>query len=90
MGDGALDVHTPEALVYEPVGPGKGLRLAAVEYVVLKAAWDAEHNGAPVMFGRSVQLHAGGEPLRLARVLLAARVALQAQPERSVLDVEPP
>ena len=52
VGDGALDVHTPEALVYEPVGPGKGLRLAAVEYVVLKAAWDAEHNGAPVMFGR--------------------------------------
>jgi hypothetical protein len=37
VGDGALDVHTPEALV---------------EYVVLKAAWDAEHNGAPVMFGR--------------------------------------
>jgi hypothetical protein len=52
VGDGALDVHTPEALVYAPFGAGKGLRLAAVEYVALKAAWNKLHNGAPVMFGR--------------------------------------
>lgn len=50
VGDGQLDVHTPEALVYRPVAGGK-LRLAALEYVVIKQAWDAKHNGAPVMFG---------------------------------------
>jgi hypothetical protein len=60
VGDGALDVHTPEALVYEPVGAGKGLRLAAVEYVVLKADWDKRHNSAPVMFGRRFNFTAAG------------------------------
>jgi hypothetical protein len=50
VGDGQLDVHTPEALVYRPVGGGK-LSLAALEYVVIKQAWDAKHNGTPVMFG---------------------------------------
>jgi hypothetical protein len=50
VGDGQLDLHTPEALVYRPVAGGK-LSLAAVEYVVVKQAWDAKHNGAPVMFG---------------------------------------
>jgi hypothetical protein len=50
VGDGELDVHTPEALVYRPVAGGK-LRLAALEYVVIRKAWDAKHNGAPVMFG---------------------------------------
>ena len=50
VGDGKLDVVTPEALVYSPEG-GK-LRLAAVEYVVLKSAWKARHSSAPVLFGR--------------------------------------
>ena len=50
VGDGKLDVTTPEALVYSPEG-GK-LRLAAVEYVVLKSAWKARHSSAPVLFGR--------------------------------------
>jgi hypothetical protein len=49
VGDGKLDGRTPEALVYSPEG-GK-LRLAAVEYVVLKAAWNARHAGPPVLFG---------------------------------------
>jgi hypothetical protein len=50
VGDGKLAVSTPEALVYSPEG-GK-LRLAAVEYVVLKSAWKARHATAPVLFGR--------------------------------------
>jgi hypothetical protein len=49
VGDGKLAVETPEALVYSPEG-GK-LRLAAVEYVVLKAAWDARHSTPPALFG---------------------------------------
>ncbi|HET7648640.1 MAG TPA: hypothetical protein VFK17_08720 [Gaiellaceae bacterium] len=59
VGDGQLDLHTPEALVYRPVAGGK-LRLAAVEYVVIKQAWDAKHNGVPVMFGHRFNTTAAG------------------------------
>ena len=36
--------------MYQPLAGGK-LRLGALEYVVIKSAWDAKHNYAPVMFG---------------------------------------
>jgi hypothetical protein len=49
VGDGKIDPQTPEALVYAPAG--KKLQLAAVEYVVIKAAWDAKHSTAPALFG---------------------------------------
>jgi hypothetical protein len=49
VGDGKLDTMTPEALVYAPAG--KKLQLAAVEYVVIKSAWDAKHASAPALFG---------------------------------------
>ena len=49
VGDGRIQAATPEALVYAP--ESGGLRLAAVEYVVLKAAWAAPHAGPPVLFG---------------------------------------
>jgi hypothetical protein len=44
--DPAIDATHPEALVYAPDGHGK-LRLAAVEYVVIKAAWDAKQGSPP-------------------------------------------
>ena len=50
VGDGVVAAQTPEALVYEP-SHGK-LRLVAVEYVVLKSAWDAHHTAAPKLFGQ--------------------------------------
>jgi hypothetical protein len=49
VGDAVINAKTPEALVYEPT-QGK-LRLVAVEYVVLKSAWDAHHTAAPRLFG---------------------------------------
>jgi hypothetical protein len=49
VGDAVLDARPPEALVYEPA-QGK-LRLVAVEYVVLKSAWDAHHTAVPRLFG---------------------------------------
>jgi len=49
VGDGKVSPNTPEALVYAPTG--KKLNLAAVEYVVIKSAWDAKHASAPVLFG---------------------------------------
>ncbi|HVU79109.1 MAG TPA: hypothetical protein VHC67_16150 [Gaiellaceae bacterium] len=50
VADGKLNVRHPEALVYAPAAGGK-LELAAVEYVVLKQAWDARHASRPVLFG---------------------------------------
>jgi hypothetical protein len=58
VGDGQIDYRTPEALVYAPVG-GK-LHLAALEYVVLKAAWDAKHARDPVLFGHKFNETYGG------------------------------
>jgi hypothetical protein len=50
VGDGALDVLHPEALLYEPKD-GK-LHLVGVEYVVIAEAWDASHKTPPVLMGQ--------------------------------------
>jgi hypothetical protein len=55
VGDPAVLPRHPEALVYAP-GPGGTLRLAAVEYVVLKDAWDATHNHPPKLFKHTFNL----------------------------------
>jgi hypothetical protein len=44
--DGMLDPNSPEAVVYAP-SPNGSLHLAALEYIVDKAAWDAKHPSAP-------------------------------------------
>jgi hypothetical protein len=55
VGDGRINMLTPEAMVYEPRPNGK-LRLAAVEYVVFQEAWDAAHDGPPALFGEDFML----------------------------------
>ena len=50
VGDPGLDIRRPEALVYAPDRDGT-LRLAALEFIVDKAAWDAHHAGPPRLFG---------------------------------------
>ena len=52
FGDPAIDAATPEALVYEPESNGR-LRLVALEYVVLKSAWEATHDSPPSLFGQT-------------------------------------
>lgn len=52
--DPALDTLRPEVLVYEP--KAVGYRLVAVEYVVLKEAWDKVNAKAPVLFGQRLKL----------------------------------
>jgi hypothetical protein len=61
VGDPAINVNHPEALVYSPDHNGK-LHLAAVEYVVLKDAWDATHALPPKRFGQ--QFNFTDEPNR--------------------------
>jgi hypothetical protein len=48
--DPAIIPNQPEAVVYAPMPDGT-LQLAAVEYVVIKKAWDATHNAPPKLFG---------------------------------------
>jgi hypothetical protein len=50
VGDAVLNPLAPEALVYAPDGRGH-LKLAAVEYIVIKAAWDATNTAPPSLFG---------------------------------------
>ncbi|MFI5099033.1 MAG: hypothetical protein ACHQE5_00725 [Actinomycetes bacterium] len=52
VGDPAIVPNQPEALVYAP-GPDGTLQLAALEYVVIKSAWDATHKSPPHFFGHT-------------------------------------
>jgi hypothetical protein len=49
IADPAIALTTPEALVYAPDRNGT-LRLAALEYLVDKSAWDATHTSPPQLF----------------------------------------
>jgi hypothetical protein len=59
VGDTTLDPEHPEALVYAPNAAGQ-LRLAALEYIVFQAPWDAEHSDPPSMFGQTFNLTPAG------------------------------
>jgi hypothetical protein len=49
VGDPALNVQTPEILLYEPL-PNNRFRLTGVDYLVLSQAWTAANpNGGPPM-----------------------------------------
>jgi hypothetical protein len=48
----AIDASTPELLVYAP-GPNGQLRLVALEYLALKANWDAHNASPPSLFGQT-------------------------------------
>lgn len=55
--DGAVDVTTPEALLYEP-GPNGQMRLVAVEYVIPESEWTGP--GVPTLLGQELELNAFG------------------------------
>jgi hypothetical protein len=59
--DGNVDESTPELVIYEPTKNG-GMRLVGVEYIVIKAAWEAAHPGAaaPRLFGQPMELVPAG------------------------------
>jgi hypothetical protein len=56
---GTVDAARPQALVYERDGSGR-LKLVAVEYVVLQAAWDAAHSAPPSLFGQKFMTNPAG------------------------------
>ncbi len=53
--DALLDPRHPEVMVYETKRDGT-LRLVAVEYVVFRELWDAEHTRPPKLFGQRLHL----------------------------------
>ena len=55
VGDAEVVGTTPELLVYDPTP--RGMKLVALEYVVFKKAWKAEHpTGRPQLFGQEFEL----------------------------------
>jgi hypothetical protein len=58
VADGRIEADDPEALVYAPTA--HGLKLAALEYVVLKSAWDAHHTARPRLFGHAFNFTPAG------------------------------
>jgi hypothetical protein len=54
-----IDASTPELLVYAP-GPGGEVRLVALEYLTLKASWDANHAAPPTLFGQPFDVTLAG------------------------------
>ena len=53
--DPTLDATRPELLVYEPLENGQ-MRLAAVDYLVFKEAWDAANTATPQLMGQLFHL----------------------------------
>jgi hypothetical protein len=56
---GTIDAARPQAVVYEVRADGR-LQLVALEYVVLKEAWDAAHSGPPSLFGETFMTNPAG------------------------------
>jgi hypothetical protein len=55
VGDAVAVADTPEVLVYQPTADG--MRLVALEYVIFRKAWRAEHpTGRPQLFGQKFEL----------------------------------
>jgi hypothetical protein len=53
--DGEIDATRPEIVIYEPQPNGR-LRLIGADYLVLKEAWDATHEGPPQLMGQLFHL----------------------------------
>ena len=51
-GDAIIDPQAPEAVLYEPDANGQQ-HMVAVEYLVVKSAWDATHTSPPSLFGKT-------------------------------------
>jgi len=54
-----IDAATPELIVYAPGSSGE-VRLVALEYLTLKASWDANYASPPTLFGRSFDVTLAG------------------------------
>ena len=63
VGDGKIDLETPEALIYEPVGGGR--KLVGVEYIVDAATWMKNNPAPPQLDGQDFQFVAAPNRFQL-------------------------
>jgi hypothetical protein len=61
-----VDASTPELLVFAPGSNGHE-RLVALEYLTIKASWDAQHSGPPSLFGQPFNETGAGNRFGLPR-----------------------
>jgi hypothetical protein len=55
VGDGEVDVASPEIVLYEPLSDGS-VRITGADYLVLAADWDEKHMGPPQLRGQLFHL----------------------------------
>ena len=88
----AYSIQRPrKRLIYEPL-PNGDFRLVGVEFIQLADDWAARNpnGGVPSLDGNLMNLVGCPEPLRLARLLRAARLGLGRQSERQLRGLEQP
>lgn len=87
VGDGEVDALHPEALLYQPKD-GK-MQLVGVEYVVIAEAWDAKHEGPPVVMGQMFNYTSAPNRLRLPAFYSLHVWAWQNNPSGMFADFNP-
>ncbi|MEZ4864256.1 MAG: hypothetical protein R3C14_23285 [Caldilineaceae bacterium] len=87
VGDGEVDALHPEAVLYQPKD-GK-LQLVAVEYVVFAEAWDAKHDGPPMVMGQMFNFTGAPNRLRLPAYYYLHVWAWQSNPSGMFADFNP-
>ncbi len=87
--DGAIERSTPEIVLYEPLPNGQ-MRITGADYLVYAADWDASASArsAAARWAALSSLRLS-QSLRVARVLHAARLGVEGQPERHLHELEP-
>jgi len=85
--DGTLDVEHPEALIYE-IRNGAA-RLVGVEYIAPAPAWDAAHEGPPVLAGHHLQLVGAPNRYRLPALYELHVWAWRSNPNGAYVDWNP-
>lgn len=87
VGDGEVDALHPEALLYQPKN-GK-MQLVGVEYVVIAEAWDAKHDGPPVVMGQLFNYTSAPNRLRIPAFYSLHVWAWQDNPSGMFADFNP-
>jgi hypothetical protein len=86
--DGTLDVNQPEALIYE--FKNGVARLLGVEYITPVPAWDASHEGPPLLNGQHFQMLGAPNRYRLPAAIYELHVwAWRENPNGTYVDWNP-
>ncbi|MCB0123765.1 MAG: hypothetical protein KDE31_33500 [Caldilineaceae bacterium] len=87
VGDGEVDALHPEALLYQPKD-GK-MQLVGVEYLVFAEAWDANHEGPPMVMGHMFNFTSAPNRLRIPAFYSLHVWAWQSNPSGTFSDFNP-